>query len=60
MANWKLATATAIMSQTEDLEKTNPTRDHVESAVKDLANDERVVGFPPKSRSPSFAASTDV
>jgi hypothetical protein len=47
--SWDIQTsgqlAPAIMSQTEDLEKTDPTRDHVEAVVKDLANDERVIGF---------------
>jgi hypothetical protein len=31
------------MSQAEDLEKKDLARDHIESVVRDLANDERVI-----------------
>jgi hypothetical protein len=33
------------MSQAEDLEKKDLARDHIESVVRDLANDERVIAF---------------
>jgi hypothetical protein len=33
------------MSQHEDLEKKELTRDNIESVVRDLANDERVIAF---------------
>lgn len=33
------------MSQHEDFEKTDISRDHVESLVRDLANDDRVIAF---------------
>lgn len=33
------------MSQADDLEKRDLTRDHIESVVKDLANDERIIAF---------------
>ena len=34
-----------VMSQHEDLEKKELTRDNIESVVRDLANDERVIAF---------------
>ena len=37
--------ATAKMSQPEDLEKRELARDHIESIVRDLANDERIIAF---------------
>jgi hypothetical protein len=33
------------MSQHEDLEKTDISRDHVEALVRDLVNDDRVIAF---------------
>jgi hypothetical protein len=33
------------MSQPEDLEKRDLARDNIESVVRDLANDERIIAF---------------